>query len=154
MTTSTATNAGFAPYDATLRATCLALFDANCPAYFAPNERADYAAFLDDVGPDYLVMTDDARAVAAFGLMPGGDPQRGHLNWIMIHPDRQGAGIGRVVMGVVRTRAIAAGVGIVEIAASHLSAPFFARFGAQEIRHTQDGWGPGMHRIDMEWPVR
>jgi hypothetical protein len=27
--------------------------------------------------------------------------------------------------------------------------PFFARFGAVEARRTSDGWGPGMHRVDM-----
>ena len=38
----------------------------------------------------------------------------------------------------------------VSIAASHKSAPFFARFGARIVETTPDGWGPGMHRVDME----
>jgi hypothetical protein len=41
----------------------------------------------------------------------------------------------------------------IRIAASHRSAPFFARFGAETVRETPDGWGPGMHRIDMELTV-
>jgi hypothetical protein len=38
----------------------------------------------------------------------------------------------------------------IDIAASHKSAAFFARYGAVELRRTQDGWGPGMDRVDME----
>ena len=39
---------------------------------------------------------------------------------------------------------------LIEIAASHKSAPFFAKFGATVTAHTVDGWGNGMDRIDME----
>jgi hypothetical protein len=35
------------------------------------------------------------------------------------------------------------------IAASHKSAPFFAKFGAQELTTIVNGWGPAMHRVDM-----
>ena len=52
----------FAPYADGDREACLALFDANCPTFFAPNERADYAAFLDQCPPDYQV----CRLEAAF----------------------------------------------------------------------------------------
>ena len=38
----------------------------------------------------------------------------------------------------------------IKIAASHLSAPFFAKYGAVELNHIPDGWGEDMHRIDME----
>jgi hypothetical protein len=41
----------------------------------------------------------------------------------------------------------------IDIAASHLSAPFFTRFGAKEVRCTKDGWGAGMHRVDMLLPL-
>jgi hypothetical protein len=31
--------------------------------------------------------------------------------------------------------------------------PFFSRFGARPVTHTPDGFGPEMHRVDMEWPL-
>ena len=34
---------GYRPPD---ESACLALFDENCPAFFAPNERDDYLVFL------------------------------------------------------------------------------------------------------------
>lgn len=141
----------FATYTPADHAACLAVFDENCPEFFAPNERADYADFLDRVGGTYRVCCVDGRVVGAFGLMPGATPDEGHLNWILLSPSAQGAGVGRAIMGEVAAQAQAGGVTRIAIAASHRSAPFFARFGAHELVRTDDGWGPGMHRVDMEW---
>lgn len=129
-------------------AACLALFDANCPAAFAPNERAEYAAYLGAARDDYRVCELDGRVVGAFGLA-GVGPDQLALHWILLDPAVQGRGLGAAMMAAVadaagpRTR--------VQIAASQHSAPFFARFGAELVRRTDDGWGPGMHRLDMLW---
>jgi hypothetical protein len=42
---------------------------------------------------------------------------------------------------------------LIDIAASQHTESFFARFGAERLKTTPDGWGPGMHRVDMEWCV-
>jgi hypothetical protein len=60
----------------------------------------------------------------------------------------QGAGIGTAIMERVQKSSSSSG-SIVEIAASHKSAPFFARFGARETARIEHGWAPGMHRVDM-----
>jgi len=39
---------------------------------------------------------------------------------------------------------------VIDIAASHLSSPFFSKFGAITKNTIKDGWGIGMHRVDME----
>jgi GNAT superfamily N-acetyltransferase len=161
----------FRRYGTVDREGCLTLFDANCPAAFAPNERGEYEAFLDAQAEAeaYEVCVMDDEIVGAFGL--GGDGAL-RLRWIMVHPQRQGRGIGTSVMDRVREAALAVardeaqrgaaqkggdsargGGAVVQIAASHRSAPFFARFGARPVRVTPDGWGPGMHRIDMELTV-
>jgi GNAT superfamily N-acetyltransferase len=143
----------FRPYTALDRETCLAIFDANCPEYFAPNERADFAEFLAPVPSGYQVCETDGRVVGAFGLM-GDPPDHCRLNWILLDPAAQGAGVGSAMMGRVASAGRDAGVGVVRIAASHKSAPFFARFGARPVRVTKDGWGPDMHRHDMELLLR
>ena len=143
----------FAPYDEASRTRCLALFDANCPEFFAPNERADYAAFLDRQGPAYLTCVIDGEIAGAFGVIAADGPDRAHLNWILVDPASQGSGLGRAIMEETRRRAQAMGRAWVDIAASHRSAPFFSRFDARELSRTPDGWGAGMHRIDMEWPL-
>ncbi len=63
----------FTPYRPARRDACLGLFDANCPAFFAPNEREVYAAFLDDGEGAYTVCLEGETVVAAFGVLAGQD---------------------------------------------------------------------------------
>jgi len=142
--------AAFDAYQPRLKSACLRLFDANCPAFFAPNEREAYAAFLDRAAPGYFTMQVDGEVIAAFGLLQEAAPARRRLSWIMVHPDRQGEGVGQRIIAAASERCAAAGASAIDIAASHLSAPFFARHGATIIHTTPDGWGPDMHRVDME----
>jgi GNAT superfamily N-acetyltransferase len=139
----------FRHYSREDRETCLELFDANCPAFFAPNERAEYAHFLDTTPKGYELCLVDGQVGGAFGLCGDGAARRS-LHWIMLGPRFQGLGAGRAIMARVAAQAMSAGVAVVDIAASHVSAPFFARAGATSIAVTPDGWGPGMHRVDME----
>lgn len=62
----------------------------------------------------------------------------------------QGRGLSSVIMARILERARISGVRVLHIAASHKSAPFFTRFGAETGPETLDGWGPGMHRVYME----
>jgi GNAT superfamily N-acetyltransferase len=140
----------FVPYEPAHRAACLDLFDQNCPDYFAPNEREPYAAFLDAGPADYCVAVHDGVVRAAFGVTD--TEQSGHrrINWILVARAAQGGGIGAAMMAEARRRAQKDGVRVLDIAASHRSAPFFAKYGSRVVAETADGWGPGMHRVDME----
>jgi GNAT superfamily N-acetyltransferase len=141
----------FRDYESADRATCLALFDANCPTYFAPNERSQYDAFLAGEPKSYSLVCCPGRICGAFGVRRFGSNAR--LDWIMIDPAVQGRGIGSSIMAEVLQRSMRLGCSVLDIAASHLSAPFFARFRAQEVSRTKDGWGPDMHRVDMVLPL-
>lgn len=140
----------FIPYHKEHFEMCLALFDANCPDFFAPNERTDYAEFLNQSPKGYLLVLQHGQVVGAFGLIHENIENRRRLNWIMIDPNQHGAGLGRSMMEHVITQSQALNVQFVDIAASHKSAAFFERFGAQSIQYTEHGWGPDMHRLDME----
>ena len=139
----------FRQYSSSDREICLSLFDANCPIFFAPNERADYLTFLEKGPSGYELCLLDDQIAGAFGLI-GSDASRRRLNWIMLNPAFQGLGVGREIMERVSALATWEGLQLIEIAASHMSAPFFARFGAVITKATENGWGPGMHRVDME----
>ncbi|SON52067.1 GNAT family N-acetyltransferase [Vibrio tapetis] len=128
---------------------CLRIFDANCPTYFAENERADYAAFLENNPEGYDVCVYNNDIVGAYGLC-GSDQEFRELNWILISPSAQGIGIGHEFLSRAIESARSLNLTQIKIAASHLSAPFFAKYGALEICEIPDGWGLGMHRIDME----
>ncbi|KZX60716.1 hypothetical protein A3709_00500 [Halioglobus sp. HI00S01] len=129
-------------------AACLAIFDDNCPMFSAPYEREDYLAFLRSAGTGYEVCTEGETTVGAYGIYSQSG-QEASLNWILLSPHHQGSGLGSAIM----TRAIAAarqhGASAITIAASHKSAPFFARFGANFLSELEHGWGPDMHRVEM-----
>ena len=134
------------------QAGCLAVFDANCPDFFLHEEREEYVEFLQGELTGYEVCEIGDQIVGAYGLEPEaeGPPS---LCWIMIHPDAKGAGIGKAMMHRCADKARELGADAVRMGASHLSAPFFAKFGAVEKHYVENGWGPGMHRIDMVWPL-
>ncbi|WP_052216280.1 GNAT family N-acetyltransferase [Sphingomonas sp. ERG5] len=150
------------PFAGSDRARMLAIFDANTPAFFAVNERTDFIAYLDRHAGLYAVCVRDGpegaeaegagTVVAGFAVAPG-TPGRAHLNWILVDPAAQGGGIGTAMMTAARDRAAKLGAAIVDIAASQHSAPFFARHGAHILSRIEDGWGSGMHRVDMELPL-
>jgi GNAT superfamily N-acetyltransferase len=138
----------FQEYQPADRDACLALFDANCPAFFAANERTDYLEFLFTAVGSYELCLSDRTLVGAYGLAPhrsGGLA----LRWILLAPLVQGRGLGSRIMARVLDRVRSSGASPLHIAASHKSAPFFARFGAQEVATIVNGWGPAMHRVDM-----
>jgi len=147
----------YQPYVSASLDGCLKLFDANCPEYFAPNERQDYINFLEASPDAYELCYVSGKLIAAFGVFPEEGvinddscaTRAASLNWILIDPDMQGSGIGTELMSRALYRARILGAQTLKIAASHKSAPFFKKFGAEVIRETHDGWGPGMHRIDM-----
>lgn len=130
------------------RAACLKLFDQNCPEYFAPNERKGYMQFLTDGAQHYLVCQLAERVIGGYGLYPT-DEGASTLRWILLAPSAQGGGLGTLIMSRVIAAVRASGRSPLLIGASHKSAPFFARFGAAEISREKDGWGPGMHRVEM-----
>ena len=139
----------FRPYcHADLRA-CLDIFDANCPRYFAPNERDEYAAFLADAPDGYTVCELKGNAAGAFGLSDDGD-DAWRISWILMRPDAQGHGIGSLIMERALQDARTSGARMLSIATSPRSEGFFARFGAQPVAILKDGWGPGLDRVDME----
>lgn len=138
----------FRPFQPADTAACLALFDANCPSSFAPNERDDYIVFLSNLPGPYDVCIIGDAVVGAAGVAPHG-PSAVAIRWIVIAREHQGRGLGRAVMKRLIDHAAARGAERVDIAASQHSAPFFAKFGAVPVSTTEHGWGPGMHRIDM-----
>ena len=142
----------FRPYRVTDLDTCLQLFDRNCPLAFAPNERAEYQQFLNEKAQgNYELCLNQETVVGAFGLLRlASEQQAAAIRWIMLDPQAQGLGLGTKIMEHIVTEAILQNIQRIHIAASHISRPFFARFGAQVVRETKDGWGPDMHRIDME----
>ncbi len=143
------TEVHFRSYQLQDREDCLKIFDANCPEFFAANERSDYANFLDANPEAYEVCLSGNNIIGAFGLI-GEVPIYKSINWIMISPRSQGLGIGSIFMNRAISLAKSHKLNHIKIAASHLSEPFFTKYGAVSVGEIENGWGPNMHRIDME----
>lgn len=142
------TNIFFRPYrDADYEA-CIDIFDANCPEFFAPNERQEYEVFLENVPEGYEVCEVDGQLLGAFGLFDDGQNVK-MINWILLDPRTQGKGIGSMIMERMIHLGRTAEARLVRIATSPKAAPFFTKFGATTASSTTDGWGPGMDRVDM-----
>ena len=138
----------FAPAD---RAACLAIFDANTPGAFAPDERDEFCEFLDDPGGRYWVIRDPDGLVVACGgadLIAGG--RFGVMTWTMVLPAWQHQGLGSLL-----TRAgleyVAATPRLERIVleTSDRSAPFYERHGFRTTRVTPDYYAPGVHLHNM-----
>ncbi len=140
----------FNDYQASDLAACLALFDQNCPKYFAENERQGYQQYLASTQDIYKVGSIGGELVAAFGINIDSSRKTGRVTWIMVSPNMQGRGVGEAMMNDALECLRHEGLDTMLIAASHLSAPFFAKFGAQELETIAHGWGPNMHRVDMK----
>jgi GNAT superfamily N-acetyltransferase len=135
-------------FEALDRDGCLAVFDENCPEFFAPHERVDYAAFLDADPEGYWVCVLDERIAGAFGLR-NIDAHTAVLNWILLARTSQGHGLGGNILQQALQTTRNSGRSLLRISASHRSAPFFARFGAVQRSRHEHGWGPDMHRVEM-----
>ena len=146
------TNILFRAYGDADYVTCLDIFDANCPEFFAPNERQEYEAFLNGDSKGYEVCEVDGRVLGAFGLFDDGQDVKA-INWIMLDPRTQGIGVGSKIMDRMIHLGCTSETKTVRIATSPKAAPFFAKFGATPTSSTVDGWGPGMDRIDMVLPL-
>jgi N-acetylglutamate synthase-like GNAT family acetyltransferase len=132
------------------RDACLALFDGNVPGSFLPEERADFAAFIDALPGPYLVAEEaSGRVVACGGLAPR-EPSAAVLCWGMVDAARQGEGIGRVLLRVRLAQACGMpGVTQVEMNTSNETEPFFVREGLRTVQVRENYFRPGLHRHDM-----
>lgn len=80
----------YTAYQKRHRHLCMALFEQNCPQYFAVEERGDYAQFLDSAPENYWLVGGANDCVACYGLtIQGSDAS---INWIMVDPTRSSKG--------------------------------------------------------------
>jgi GNAT superfamily N-acetyltransferase len=140
----------FLNYENSYFGRCLQIFNENCPQYFAENEREDYIDFLKGNPSDYFIGVSGNFVASAFGVVCTPEISRVRLSWILVLPKLKGRGVGTKMMFFSKATALNKGASVIDIAASHLSAPFFEKFGAEEINTIENGWGLGMHRVNME----
>ncbi len=127
------------PYLPADKDACLVIFDSNLPAFFAADERALFATFLENPGP-YYVMEHNGAIVACGGFRIFGNTAR--LTWGMIRHDLHRHGLGRFLL-LFRLREMTRhhpDVEMVSLETSPLAAPFYQSQGFRVTRHTDAGF--------------
>ena len=137
----------FSDYHPSDRTTCSALFERNCPAYFAIEERSAYQAFLKAEPKPYWIAWTDNVAVACYGVTIERDGAG--IDWIIVDPSYQSKGVGDAMVKRAFNLFNKHDVKEVKVATSQHANRFFERYGLVETSTTLHGWGQGMHKIDM-----
>ncbi len=132
------------------RDACLAIFDSNTPDYFRPEERAEFAAFLENPRCSYVVMEHEGAIVGCGGFHVRSGEPAAHLTWGIVRRELHRKGLGRFLL-LYRLREIgkADGVQMVLVATSQLTAPFFESQGFKVMSVRKGGYAPGLDRVDM-----
>lgn len=136
------------PYQEHDREGCLALLDANTPEHFAPEERADFAAYL-DAGPEHFRVVEEGDAVLACGGIES-FPGRGEaeFRWVMAAPTAQGRGLGkRLMLESADYLCRETSIRRILVYTTPASAGFFRKLGfpAETVRTEPDYWTKGLH---------
>jgi ribosomal protein S18 acetylase RimI-like enzyme len=140
---------GYEPGD---REGCLAIFEANVPAYFDPSERKAFAEYLADPRGRFAVVDEAGGAVLGCGgVMTAREGKIANLVWGMIAPAHHRRGLGRL-LALERLSWIAAmeRVERVVMDTSQKTVAFYLRLGFAVTNSTPGGYGPGLDRVDME----
>ncbi|MBL8715324.1 MAG: hypothetical protein JNL79_04980 [Myxococcales bacterium] len=134
---------------------CVALFDSNVPAFFAPAERASFVDYLDDdvvrEGIQELVLVDGDRIIACGGL--GLRDGEARMCWGIVHRERHGQHLGDLLLLTRLVLGAQAGANRGGLDTIPAVTTFFARKGFVVTRAEDDHYGPGIHRRDMELPL-
>ena len=83
----------FRPFLLSDREACLAVFDTNCPEFFAPNERRNYEQFLAGNPSTYEVWIRSHKIVGAYGFKISSERNRSRISWIMVDASARGKGL-------------------------------------------------------------
>lgn len=136
------------PYQPNDRHGCLAIFLSNVPAYFAPAEQPDFEAYLDQPPSNHVVVIRDNRLLACGGWYV--HEGVGRLSWGMVMQTHHRASLGLVLLSWrLRQLFRLPNIDEVHLETSQHSAGFFKRCGFETVRTTPDGYGPGLHQVDM-----
>jgi len=129
----------------------LKLFEGNTPQFFGVEERPLFEDFLKRRPCPFFVVEAEELVIACGGY--GQEPDGGEivLAWGMVRHDLHRQGVGTfLLLERLKTIFKENPCAKVTIDTSQHSQSFFARFGFQAKKLTENYYAPGLHRVDME----
>lgn len=151
-------------YTAADRQACFDIFDSNCPPYFDPHERDYLVNWLDHQGTvpkmvtyknakadHFYVLETDKGVIGCGGFYITTDGKHANMVWGMVHNAEHKKGYGTALYtyreGVVKELYPDA---TIVLDTSQYTYGFFEKLGKRVTKITDDGYGPGLNRYDME----
>lgn len=139
------------PYTPADQEALLQILRLNTPAYFAPEEEADFVLYLQERREDYFVVEREGQVVGAGGLNYFDDYTWARLSWDLIHPAFQGKGIGReLTLFRISKLKEKPGMQWLQVRTSQLAYPFYQKLGFELEKVEKDFWAQGIDLYQMK----
>ena len=137
------------PFESRFKSELLTLFDLNCPAFFAPEERSDFLEYLGEKVEDYFVVFYQNKLVACGGINYPDGLARAVLSWDIIHPDFHKKGIGTNLVQYRIRHIQTKGVFQIGVRTSQMVYSFYEKNGFQLKQIQKEYWAIGYDLYDM-----
>jgi GNAT superfamily N-acetyltransferase len=134
---------------------CVAICAANHPEYIGLHEIEEHRQFLTEkpyAPAPYYVIEVEGALVACGGVAIAGKAL--HLCWGLVHPSWHRRGLGtKLIEHRLAWAKTQPDLEVAELCTSQKTVAFYERFGFETIKLTENGFGPGLDRHDMECPL-
>lgn len=140
------------PYTALDKGFLIEIFKKNIPEYFAAEELSDFIAYLDTYASTYLSIIYEDRVVGGLGYEVRHSDSSGRINWIFIHPEFKGKGLGSEAVEHCIELLINNDnqVKTLIVRTSQYAFKFFERHGFKLKDIQQNYWSEGLHLYLMQ----
>lgn len=141
----------FHPYQPSNKESLIHIFRLNVPKYFDASEEKEFSNYLQLKADTYFCIFENETLLGGVGYEFKEEDQSGRINWIFLHPNYRGEGLGKKAvehcLGILKadTR-----VKTLIVRTSQLIYPFFEKCGYTLLRTEKDYWAKGFDLYQME----
>ncbi len=127
---------------------CLAIFEGNCPEFFAIPEQKQFAQYLGKEKLPYFVLIDpDEKIVACGGFVV--ESNIAELAWGMVERNRHGQGLGTLLFNFRLVEIRKAKAVALKMDTNQHSLGFYLRLGFKIQSKIPNGYAEGLDRFDL-----
>lgn len=139
------------PYTPNNKQSLIEIFNLNVPIYFAPHELNEFLSYLEIKSETYLCIYHENKIVGGVGYDYKEEDKSGRINWIFVHPNCKGFGLGKEAVEFCIAKLKEDGrVEKLIVRTSQLAYKFFEGFDYKLVKIEKDYWTPGLDLYLME----
>ena len=142
------------PYTNSDKEQLVEIFNLNVPKYFDSIELNEFVEYLKIKSDTYLTIEYENKIVGGVGYEVRESDRSGRINWIFLHPDHYGLGIGKQAaehcLAILRSNT---NVEKLVVRTSQLVYKFFEKLDYKLVLTEKDHWAKGLDLYLMEQPI-